>query len=395
MVLHTLHKSRVSHARVGSLLTKDGCIETPAFVAVATNAALKAVDLRSVPDLDVLFCNTYHLMLHPGADVVAETGGLRRFMNTDRVIMTDSGGFQVFSLKHGTVHDELVHSSSLKKASVANKSKRQPSVADVRVSEGGVGFRSYRDGTRLLLTPELSVQAQKQLNGSIIMPLDELPPYHVSYEDLKASLDRTLRWEQRSLDEHLKQENGQLMYYIIHGGSDRGLRKRSVDFVRSKGGWGGYAIGGALGKDREEMRDIVEHVMGECGLRQLRENTGKPVHVLGVADPKSIKQLVKLGCDTFDSCWATKVARHGAMLCEPSTTVPSGRINIQSGRWKRAHFSLPGCSCHTCSTYSLSYLHHLAKAKEPVFQSLISIHNLTFMTNFMKDIRRQIEENVL
>ena len=261
----------------------------------------------------------------------------------------------------------------------------------MRVGEEGVSFRSYRDGTRLMLTPEGSVSAQKALNGSIIMPLDELPPYHVTDQALRESLDRTHRWMKRSLDRHLLEPKGQLMYGIVHGGSDKALRKASVDAIRAMP-FDGYAIGGALGRDRSELYEIVGWVMDECGLRAASRADNKPVHVLGIADPWSVRRLVQLGVDTFDSCYLTKVSRHGTVL----TGAPAdpGRMNIGSGRWKGAvggtMGEVTGCECSTCTQYSVGYLHHLKKAHEGVVDRLLSVHNLEFMARVMRGVRREI-----
>jgi len=404
--LRTLAASKVSPARLGLLSTKDGLVETPAFVAVATNAALKAVDLRDVPGVDMIFANTFHLLLHPGVDVVSKAGGLKPFMNAGdgRIIMTDSGGFQVFSLKHGTVHGELTqtqtqtqtHTASLKMKSVKAKRPDRYGSSDVRVGEEGVTFRSYRDGVRVLLTPEGSVSAQKALNGSIIMPLDELPPYHVTDQALRESLDRTHRWMKRSLDRHLLEPRHQLMYGIVHGGSDKALRKASVDAIRAMP-FDGYAIGGALGRDRSELYEIVGWVMDECGMWAASRAEDKPVHLLGIADPWSVRRLVQLGVDTFDSCYLTKISRHGTVL----TGAPAdpGRINIASGRWKGTvggtMGEVTGCECSTCTQYSVGYLHHLKKAHEVVVDRLLSVHNLEFMARTMRWIRREIRRGTL
>lgn len=395
MALRTLARSHVSQARLGLLTTKDGVVETPSFVAVATQAALKAVDLRQVPDLDCLFVNIYHLLVSRSVDVISDAGGVRSFMGTDKVVMSDSGGFQVFSLKHGTVHDELKLSPSLKMRSARNN--RRDAVlrsSDVKVSEEGVAFRSYRDGTRLLLSPEASVSAQKSISSSIIMPLDELPPYHTCSQELKSSLDRTNRWQDRSLETHKGQPHkGQLCYGIVHGGSVQALRKESVEFCVSRD-FDGFAIGGALGKDASELYQIVEYVMSDAGLRDAANRTDKPVHVLGIADPWNIRRLVQLGCDTFDGCFVTKISRHGTMLTGDVRN-PS-RISIKSGRWKDMHERLEMCECPTCSTYSLAYLHHLFKARErELVSQLLSIHNLSFMTRVMQTIREDIQQGDL
>lgn len=394
MALRTLAKSHLSQARLGLLMTKDGVLETPSFVAVGTQAALKAVDLRQVPDLDCLFVNIYHLMVAGSVGVIDEAGGIRSFMGTDKVVMSDSGGFQVFSLKHGTVHEELKLSPSLKKRSARrNRGGAVLRSSDVKVSESGVEFRSYRDGSRLFLSPEASVSAQKSISSSIIMPLDELPPYHTSPQELKSSLDRTNRWMDRSLQTHkLQPHKGQLCYGIVHGGSVKELRKESVEYCVSND-FDGFAIGGALGKDAEELSGIVRYVMSDAGLRDVAHRTDRPVHVLGIADPWNIRRLVQMGCDTFDGCFVTKISRHGTMLTG-DVRDPS-RLSIKSGRWKHKHERLAGCECSTCTQYTHAYLHHLFKAREPLVSALVSVHNLSFMARVMRTIRGDIRGGAL
>ena len=216
-----LHTSKKSRARVGRIHTPHGVIDTPNFVAVGTNGTLKSLDNHMVSSigLQLMFCNTYHLLLQPGTDVIAKAGGLHKFINRNLPIITDSGGFQVFSLAYGSVASELKSQGT---------KKHDQSV--IKITEDGVLFRSYRDGQKFLLTPETSIQAQKALGADIIIPFDELPPYHISPKALEESLERTHLWEKRSLDEHLKNPNSQAMYAVIHGGIDLALRKRSVIF---------------------------------------------------------------------------------------------------------------------------------------------------------------------
>lgn len=372
--------------RVGRVTTAHGSFLTPNYVAVGTNGALKAVEWGDAGDqgLDVAFCNTYHLMLHPGIHVIEQAGGLHRFMNRMAPLMTDSGGFQVFSLLHGTVHDELHFRASLKRHYIGHKEEyRKKNVLDI--SEQGVMFKSYRDGTELMLTPESSVVAQKSLGADIILPLDELPPYHIkSREALWESTYRSHRWEERSLKIHCEDARHQRMLGIVHGGSDLDLRAHSVDFVSSRP-FDGYAIGGSLGATPDELDSIIRHV-------STRVDTTKQMHVLGIADPRNIPSLVPYGCDTFDSCYPTKVARHGSMLWHDDDGNPQS-IRIQSGRWKQEHTSLPGCDCSTCRQYSLAYLHHLYKAKEPIYQTLLSLHNIAYMCRMMKNLQSKILSN--
>src|SRR3972149_9360665 len=200
-----IHQSRKSRARVGKIHTPHGTIDTPNFVAVGTNATLKALDNKIVNDmgLQLMFCNTYHLMIQPGTETIKKAGGLHTFINRSKPIITDSGGFQVFSLAYGTVKDEL-----------KSKGQKKGTNAIIKINEEGVIFRSYRDGSKIILTPETSIQAQKELGADIIIPFDELPPYHIDPKKLEESLHRTHRWEKRSLDAHLANPNNQAMYAV-------------------------------------------------------------------------------------------------------------------------------------------------------------------------------------
>jgi len=366
-----IHRSKRSRARVGKIHTPHGTIDTPSFVAVGTNATIKALDSKQLEDigLQLMFCNTYHLLLQPGAETIKQAGGLHSFMNRTMPIITDSGGFQVFSLMYGTVADEL-------------KSRGQKKLDNtvLKINEEGVLFRSYRDGTPILLTPETSVQAQKNLGADIIIPLDELPPYHMDPQKLKESLARTHRWEKRSLDEHLKARNKQAMYAVVHGGVDKELRKESCDYLTSLD-FDGYAIGGSLGKNHQEMFDLLGFVMP-----QLPEE--KPNHLLGIGDLRSVEQCVKLGIDTFDSSHPTRCARHGLVFTK------NGSLKIMQADNKTSLEPIEqGCNCFTCKHFTRAYLHHLFKANELTGYTLATIHNLHFMVNLMKDYRQKILED--
>ncbi|HVX00238.1 MAG TPA: tRNA guanosine(34) transglycosylase Tgt, partial [Candidatus Babeliaceae bacterium] len=365
--------SKKSRARVGKIHTPHGVIDTPNFVPVATHATLKGIDstVANTLGIQLMFCNTYHLILHPGSEMVKQAGGLHTFMNRQAPIITDSGGFQVFSLAYGGVHEEL-KSKGVK--------KNEGSV--LKVSEQGVLFRSYRDGTPILLTPESSVQAQKALGSDIIIPLDELPPYHTSHMALKESLSRTHRWEQRSLTEHKNEPQQQAMYAVIHGGIDSTLRKLSADFL-SKLDFDGFAIGGSLGKTKIEMVAMLFSLMPHIP-------EDKPNHLLGIGDLPSIESAIPMGIDTFDSSYPTKCARHGLVLTS------NGSIKILQGKYKATFEPLdPGCDCLTCMNYTKAYIHHLFKAHELTAYTLATIHNLRFMVRLMKNYRDKIIEGLL
>jgi queuine tRNA-ribosyltransferase len=363
-----IFQSKKSQARVGRIYTPHGIIDTPGFVAVGTNATMKALDNQMLEDLNqqLMFCNTYHLMLHPGADVVEQAGGLHRFMNRQRPIITDSGGFQVFSLAYGSVASEL-----------KSKGQKQHKNSVLKITEEGVLFRSYRNGDLVHLTPESSVIAQKKLGADIIIPFDELPPYHIAGKDLKKSLDRTHRWEKRSLDQHLKNKNQQAMYAVIHGGIDPALRQHSCS-VLTQLDFDGFAIGGSVGKNRQEMVAMLQ-----ATLPHLPEN--KPNHLLGIADLPSIADIIPLGIDTFDSSHPTKCARHGHLFTS------AGVKKIEQAQWKNNFEPLDAlCHCYTCKHYTNSFVHHLFKAKEAAAHTLATIHNIAYMNRLMANYREKI-----
>jgi len=281
-------------------------------------------------------------------------------------------------LAYGSVHEELSTGGELKRASKGKRGGKGISTANndddggnnsrptasqtapVKVTEDGVVFRSYRDGTKYLLTPESTVQAQKSFGADIIIPLDELPPYHIDPTVLENSVERTHRWEARSLVEHLSNVKEQAMYCVIHGGLDRNLRKKSLEYLTSLP-FDGYAIGGSLGKNGAELLELLEWMMP-----QLNENVvggvnrrSKPRHLLGIADEPSILGAVRCGIDTMDSCYPTRLGRHGTLLSR------NGKVHIKSGVYSRQYGVPidPECSCSTCQQYDRPYLWHLFKAK--------------------------------
>ena len=384
-----IHQSKKpgSQARVGRIHTPHGIIDTPGFVAVGTNAALKGVDFRDADDAgqQLIFSNTYHLMLHPGADIIEAAGGIHKFTKRNRPFITDSGGFQVFSLAYGSVHEELSSKGELKRS--GKRQSRNNHLNDaVKVTEDGAIFRSYRDGSSFLLTPESTVQAQKSIGADIIIPLDELPPYHTTLEDLAISVERSHRWEARSLQEHLRNVKEQAMYCVVHGGIDKDLRTKSVEYLTSLP-FDGYAIGGSLGNGREELKELLEWMMPLFDEDVARAK--KPRHLLGIADEESIRNAVTRGIDTLDSCYPTRVGRHGTILTR------AGSIKIKSGKYSQAFGEKldPECNCKTCQTYDRAYMWHLFKAKEPVAEHLATLHNIAYMNDLMTRLRQDIMED--
>lgn len=363
-----LHQSKKSRARVGKIHTPHGIIDTPNFVAVGTNGTLKALDNHAVQQvgLQLMFCNTYHLMLQPGTKVVKKAGGLHQFIQRNMPIITDSGGFQVFSLAYGSVAQEL-----------KSKGTKKHDGSVLKITEDGVLFRSYRDGAKVLLTPESSIQAQKDLGADIIIPFDELTPYHFPKDQLIQSLERTHRWEERSLREHLKNPQNQAMYAVVHGGVDQELRLKSCDFLSSLP-FDGFAIGGSMGKTKQELFDLLEYTT-------LRLDRSKPNHLLGIGDLESIHSSVPLGIDTFDSSYPTRSARHGVAITS------KGPLNITKKEYHDCFEPIdPTCQCPTCEKFTLAYLHHLFKARETTVLTLTSIHNIYQMVQIMKNYRDKI-----
>lgn len=368
-----IQRSKKSRARVGKIHTPHGVIDTPNFVAVGTNGTVKTLDnaLLHEIDLQLMFCNTYHLLLQPGTEIVKKAGGLHEFIHRKLPIITDSGGFQVFSLAYGSVADEL-----------KGRGTKKQGGGVLKISEDGVLFRSYRDGAKVMLTPESSIAAQKDLGADIIIPFDELPPYHIKAEALRASLDRTHRWEKRSLEEHLKNPRGQAIYGVVHGGIDPEMRKESCQFL-SNLPFNGFAIGGSIGKNKEEMYNILSHTTPLLPQEY-------PNHLLGIGDLASIDACVPLGIDTFDSSYPTRAARHGIVFTE------RGGVNITKAENSAKFEPIDRtCRCPTCAKFSLAYLHHLFKAREQTSMSLATIHNLFFMVQLMAKYRQGILDGLV
>jgi len=368
-----IYQSSRSKARLGKIQTPHGIIETPHFVPVGTNGTLKSIDPVITEQLNVqlMFCNTYHLIIHPGTKVIEQAGGLHKFINRNTPIITDSGGFQVFSLMYGSVKNEL-----------KSKGKKSGNNLVLHINENGVLFRSYRNGDKVLLTPELSVQAQKQLGADIIIPFDELPAYHIQDTALIESLHRTHRWQERSLKTHQEDVRNQAMYGVIHGGVNKNLRLLSAHYLNNLP-FDGYAIGGSLGQTKNELLDVLDWTMPEL-------NPKKPTHLLGIGDLESIEAIIKRGVDTFDSSHPTKCARHGLLFTQ------HGNIKITQSIHRNAFEPIDkNCFCFTCSSYTKAYLHHLFKAHEMSFFNLASIHNVAFMVTLMKNYRTAITQDLI
>ena len=374
-----------SRARTGILTTPHGRIKTPAFIFCATKAALKALppDNQVNTETQIILSNTYHLMLQPGGKIIAKHKGLHKFMNWKGPMLTDSGGFQIFSLGHGTVADEIKGKNY--------NTKRNKSL--LKISEEGALFKSYIDGSQQLLTPERSIFTQRQIGADFILVFDECTPYHVDKDYTASSMERSHRWSQRSLDAFLDEKEfqtqcgsagQQALYGIIQGGTYEDLRKISISY-NLENSFFGLAIGGSLGSSKEEMYNVIQYTASKLGKKH-------PIHLLGIGDPIDIWNFVRFGIDTFDCVNPTRLARHGAAL----TRKNSGKINIKNAIYRENYSELDElCECHTCKNYTKSYLHHLFKIDEILGLQLLTIHNVFYMNKMMNFIREAINSNCL
>jgi len=345
-------KAKEGSARVGVIETSRGSIQTPVFMPVATQGSVKALDNYDLEKIgaEIILGNVYHLNLRPGSDLIQRIGGLHKFMNWDRPILTDSGGFQGFSLQH------------LRK-----------------ISEEGINFKSHIDGSSHLLTPEKVVQIQFELGSNIWMPLDVCLPPDSNFDQIDEALGMTSRWMERSLD--AKKEFCGDLFGIIQGGLFTELRQKSVDMMTSFD-LPGYSIGGlSVGESKEEMYQTLAFTT-----QQLPEN--KPRYLMGVGSPEDLLVGVKNGVDMFDCVLPTRVARNGALYTR------FGRKNITNKLYRELDEKFDElCDCYFCENFSAAYLHHLFRSKEYLAYKLASIHNLRFLVNLMNQIRVSILNN--
>ena len=368
-----------SHARTGTLTLAHGEVRTPAFVPLATKAVVKTLEVREVADLgfDMVLGNTFHLFLTPGHELIKQLGGLHRFQRWDRPIITDSGGFQVFSMGHGTVADEI--------KGRAAQFAGERSGAILAIEEEGVRFRSYLDGSTKFMGPETSMEVQAALGSDIALVFDECTPFHADREYTARSTERTHRWLDRCLQWHAQHgPEGQTVYGIVQGGTDEDLRRSSAQAVAARDALGGIAIGGSLGEDKAQMFQVVEWTIEELP-------EGKPRHLLGIGEVDDLVRGVELGIDTFDCAMPTRIGRHGmAIVPDPDKR---WRVDLAKARWREADEPLlEGCPCPACTEgYSRAYLHYLFKAKEQTAMRLLTIHNLAYLQRLMAELRDAID----
>ncbi len=380
-----IKKLNYNNARLGVISTPHGDIETPAFIFCATKAALKSFTTKEAKNnnTQIILSNTYHLMLQPGSDLIAKHGGLHKFIGWSGPMLTDSGGFQIFSLGYGSVADEI-------KGRKTNSKVRKTLI---NINEEGAIFKSYIDGSNLLLSPERSIQIQRDLGADLIVVFDECTPFNVDKDYTYNSMLRSHRWSKRSINmfnsnfkySPKKGSSGfQEIYGIIQGGIYKELREESIDFNLTKINTFGIAIGGSLGANKEQMQEVVNFTASRIN------NNNKPIHLLGIGEPIDIWTFVEQGIDTFDCVSPTRLARHGAALVKGK----SGKINLKNVRYKENLNPIDkDCRCYTCKNFTLAYLYHLFASQELLGLQLLTTHNIFFMNNLMKVIRNSIIEN--
>ncbi|MEI7668002.1 MAG: tRNA guanosine(34) transglycosylase Tgt [Erysipelotrichaceae bacterium] len=346
------HVCKQSGARTGILHTPHGDVITPMFMPVGTLATVKHISPEELEELKVgvILANTYHLWLRPGEDVIKEAGGLHQFMQVKTPILTDSGGFQVFSL------------------------------ADSRkITEEGVSFKNHLNGDSLFLSPEKAIQIQNDLGADIIMSLDECPAYPATHEYMQQSIERTLRWAKRGQDVH--HNINQALFGIVQGGDYPDLREYCAKALVDMNFFG-YSIGGtSVGEDKETLYKMIDYSITHLPLN-------KPRYLMGVGSSDAILEGVLRGVDMFDCVLPTRIARHGTLMTS------TGRLNISNAKNERDFNPIDkDCDCYTCKHYSRAYLRHLIRCEEGLGQRLLSIHNLRFLIKLTEDIRLAINED--
>lgn len=372
-------------ARTGTISTPHGTIKTPAFIFCATKGALKSFSTSDAKknNTQIILSNTYHLMLQPGGEIIAKHGGLHKFIGWNGPMLTDSGGFQIFSLGHGSVADEIK----------GRKSNFKKNKTLININEEGAIFKSYIDGSNLLLSPEKSIQIQRDLGADLIVVFDECTPFNVDKNYTSESMLRSHRWAERSINyfnSNLKYDSkagssgSQEIYGIIQGGIYKDLREESIYFNQQKIDTFGIAIGGSLGSNKNEMQEVVSFTAS-------RLENSKPVHLLGIGEPVDIWEFVEHGIDTFDCVSPTRLARHGSALVKGKRN----KINLKNKKFKENIYPIDiSCKCYTCKNFTLSYLHHLFVSNEILALQLVTNHNIYFMNELMETIRYSINNNL-
>lgn len=350
--LEILHVDKNCGARYGILHTPHGNVEVPMFMPVGTLATVKTLSPEEIKSIGagVILANTYHLHLRPGEDIVAKAGGVQKFMNYNGPMLTDSGGFQVFSLQDSR-----------------------------KISEEGVTFKSHLNGDTLFFTPESVIKIEEKIGADIIMSFDECMPYPVDYDYAKKSVERTLRWAKRGQLAHTRKD--QALFGIVQGGEFEDLRKLSATTL-AKMDFPGYSIGGtSIGEPKDVCFKMIDY-----SIKYLPDE--KPRYLMGVGSLDYILEGVAKGIDMFDCVLPTRIARHGAAMTS------TGRVNIKAAQYKEDFSPLDSdCDCYTCKNYTRAYIRHLYVCDESFGKRLLSIHNLRFLIKIMEGARQAIKED--
>lgn len=359
-------KGKDGKARAGVIETPHGMIETPVFMPVGTQATVKTMTPEELEEIgsEIILGNTYHLYLRPSDEVVAKFGGLHKFMNWKKPILTDSGGFQVFSLGARKVSSDIGSSTSL-----------------VKITEEGVKFSSHIDGSKHFISPEKSINIQNNLGSDIVMLFDECPPGLSDKKYLIPSIERTTRWAKRCIEAH-KNPDTQGLFAIVQGGIYEDLRQKSLDELSEMDEhFSGYAIGGlAVGEPREDMYRILNYIVEKCP-------EDKPRYLMGVGEPIDMLEAVEAGIDMMDCVQPSRIGRHGTVFTK------YGRLVVKNASYAEDDRPLDeGCQCYACRNYTRGYIRHLFKADEILGSRLATYHNLYFLLKMMKDSRKAILE---
>lgn len=379
--LRIIARDPATQARAGILETAHGPVRTPAFVPLATSGSVRGLGPEEVAALgyDIVLGNTFHLFLRPGGELIERFGGLHRFMGWKRAIITDSGGFQVFSMGHGTIADEIKGSRS---------GAREGAI--LAIAEDGVRFRSYVDGAERFLSPEISMAVQAQLHSDIVLAFDECTPFHVDRDYTARSTERTHRWLERAIRWRATnpgpvpapRNGGSLFYGIVQGGVYEDLRIASTEAIVASGAEG-VAIGGSLGREKAQMHEVVAWTTRELD----RLAPERPRHLLGIGEIDDLIRGVELGIDSFDCAMPTRLARHGvALVADPAAR---WRLSVDRPVYREDPAPLlADCPCPACAGgLSRGYLHHLARTGELTGARLLTVHNLTFVAGVMEQLR--------
>jgi len=379
--LQITHKDPGSRARAGVLSTAHGDVRTPGFVPLATKATVKGLEPREVAALgyDIILGNTFHLFLEPGHELIARFGGLHDFMGWQHPIVTDSGGFQVFSMGHGTVADEI-------KGRAPSGSDRRGRVLEI--AEEGVRFRSYIDGSERFMGPETSMEVQAALGSDIALVFDECTPLNVARDYTARSTERSHRWLDRCLTWHAEHgPSEQLVYGIVQGGVYEDMRIESAQEIAARP-VDGIAIGGSLGAEKAQMYEVI-------GWATAQLDEARPRHLLGIGDIDDLIRGVELGIDTFDCAMPTRLGRHGvAIVPDPETR---WRVDLTGARWRESDEPImEGCPCPACAAgHPRGYLSYLMRNRELTGVRLLTLHNLAYIARLMADLRGAIAAGTL